>query len=72
MDGYEAAKSIRALGRGDSGSIPIIALSANASAADRMTALENGMNMHIAKPYEIEELISVVKKFSEPIHQVST
>ena len=71
MDGYEATKAIRALGRSDSGIIPIIALSANASAADRTAALESGMNMHIAKPYEIDDLISAVKKFSEPMNQVS-
>lgn len=72
MDGYETTKAIRALGRSDSGIIPIIALSANASAADITAALESGMNMHIAKPYEIEDLISAVKKFSEPMNQVST
>ena len=66
MDDYEATKAIRALGRGDAEALPIIALSANASVADRMMSLESGMNGHISKPYETEELISIVKRFSDP------
>jgi len=66
MDGYEATKAIRSLGRGDTEAIPIIALSANASVADRMKSLESGMNGHISKPYEIDDLINIVKRFSEP------
>ena len=66
MDGYEATKAIRALGRGDTEALPIIALSANASVADSMKSIESGMNGHISKPYEIEDLISTVKRFCDP------
>ncbi len=63
MDGYEAARCIRSLGREDTAAIPIIAMTANAFADDIRNALEAGMNDHVAKPVEIEKLLSVMDKW---------
>ena len=56
MDGYSAAKSIRCMDRKDSTTIPIIAMTANAFAQDVEKALASGMNAHIAKPIDVDEL----------------
>lgn len=50
MDGLEAARAIRASGRPDAGSVPIIAMTANAYEEDRKRSREAGMNGHITKP----------------------
>lgn len=55
MDGYEAARRIRLL-PGESGKVPIIALTASASPEDRERSLTAGMNLHIAKPVTLEDL----------------
>ncbi len=52
MDGYEAARAIRALNREDAGTIPIYAMTANAFTEDVAAAMDAGMNGHIAKPIE--------------------
>lgn len=51
MDGIEATGIIRNLGRNDSGSIPIIAVTANVFPADREMAIQNGVTSFITKPY---------------------
>ncbi len=56
MNGYQATKAIRGLQRRDAGSIPIIAMTANAFAEDVKEALEAGMNAHVAKPIDMELL----------------
>ena len=56
MDGYEAARAIRALDRSDAAAIPILAMTANAFAEDVQKALQAGMNGHIAKPVDMEVL----------------
>lgn len=62
MDGYEAAKRIRALeDRGKAG-IPIIAVTANAFEEDRKSALDAGMNGHLAKPYDIPAILGMLTK----------
>jgi two-component system sensor histidine kinase/response regulator len=58
MDGIEATRAIRSDPR--FGDLPIIAMTANAMAADRDRCLEAGMNDHIAKPIEPEELFRVL------------
>ena len=63
MDGYEAARRIRALPRGDAKTIPIVAMTANAFADDIREALEAGMNDHIAKPVEVEKLQEALNKW---------
>ena len=56
MDGLEAAAAIRALGRPDAATIPIIALTANAFDEDVQRSLQVGMNAHLSKPVEPEHL----------------
>ena len=65
MDGHQAAKAIRALGieRSDAVTIPIIALSANAFIDDIQASLNSGMNDHISKPINMEELIDTITKY---------
>ena len=65
MDGYQATKAIRALGieRSDAVTIPIIALSANAFVDDIQESLDSGMNDHISKPINMEELIDTITKY---------
>jgi two-component system sensor histidine kinase/response regulator len=58
MDGIEATRIIRTNPRFDS--LPIIAMTANAMAADRERCLEAGMNDHIAKPIDPEQLFRVL------------
>ncbi len=63
MNGYEAARQIRLLGREDTDKIPIIALTANAFADDIREALASGMNDHLAKPVELSKLLQVLGKW---------
>ena len=62
MNGYEAAKMIRSLDRADAKEVPIIAMTANAFAEDRIRVKEAGMNEHVAKPVDVELLIKVIRK----------
>lgn len=62
MNGYEATEAIRALDRPDAG-LPIIAMSADAFAADIQHSLESGMNEHISKPIDVDKLIRVLDKY---------
>ncbi len=57
MNGYEAAKRIRSLEDPGKANIPIIAVTANAFEEDRKIALESGMNGHLAKPYDVAEML---------------
>lgn len=63
MNGYEATRSIRALGREDTNALPIIALSANARDEDKRMSMESGMNSHIAKPFDIAHLIATIDEY---------
>ena len=56
MDGYEAARTIRALDRKDAAAIPIVAMTANAFEEDVREAYKAGMNVHLAKPVDLTEL----------------
>ncbi|MCM1320565.1 MAG: response regulator [Bacteroides sp.] len=62
MNGYEAAQTIRAMQDPRLSQIPIIAMTANAFEEDRQTALRSGMNGHIAKPIDTDELFSELDK----------
>ena len=62
MNGYEATRAIRALDRPDAGTIPIIAMTADAFAEDIHKCLECGMNAHIAKPLDMRELLRLLQK----------
>ena len=56
MNGYEAARAIRASDHPDAKTIPIIAMTANAYAEDVQRAMESGMNMHLSKPIDMDAL----------------
>ena len=62
MNGYEAAKMIRALDRDDAKTVPIIAMTANAFTEDRLKSKESGMNEHIAKPIDAKLLVKVISE----------
>ena len=66
MNGYEAARAIRKLPRGDALSVPIVALSANAYAEDVAASREAGMNAHMTKPLEIASLAAMMSRWMKP------
>ncbi len=63
MNGYESAEAIRALNRPDARTIPIIAMTADAFSEDIQKCLDSGMNAHTAKPINLDEVISLLKKY---------
>ena len=65
MNGHEAARAIRALDREDAGRIPIIAMTANAFAEDEKAALDAGMDAHVSKPLNMEQVKKVIGQFSK-------
>ena len=60
MDGLTASKKIRAMERPDAKTIPIIAKTANAFKEDAERCIIAGMNAHLAKPLEIDKIISAI------------
>ncbi|MBP5185153.1 MAG: response regulator [Lachnospiraceae bacterium] len=60
MDGLEATRRIRAISDPVLASIPVIAMTANAFAADVQAALDAGMNAHVPKPFLVEDLITKI------------
>lgn len=65
MDGYKATQCIRHLNDKKKAEIPIIAMTANAFEEDKKRAIDAGMNGHIAKPVEIDKLVSEILKYTE-------
>jgi signal transduction histidine kinase/CheY-like chemotaxis protein/HAMP domain-containing protein len=63
MDGLESVKAIRALDRPDAKTVPIVALTANAFKEDVDNALAAGMNEHMAKPIDPDDLIAVMYRY---------
>ncbi|MDE7321174.1 MAG: response regulator [Lachnospiraceae bacterium] len=63
MDGYGAARTIRSMDRKDSITIPIMAMTANAFAQDVEKAFNAGMNAHLAKPIDVDELFQKMYHF---------
>lgn len=61
MNGYDATRAIRALTREDK-ELPIIAMTADAFENDVQVCLQCGMNAHVAKPLDIQELIRTLQK----------
>lgn len=64
MNGYEATEAIRGLERPDARSIPIIAMSADAFNEDRQRCLDCGMNAHVAKPIDVEEVAKLLERLT--------
>ena len=61
MDGLEATRRIRAMERADAGTIPIIALTANAFDEDVQRSLQAGLNAHLSKPVQAEALFDTLE-----------
>ena len=60
MNGYKATQAIRRLPDKEKACIPIIAMTANAFEEDKRDAIAAGMNGHIAKPIELDKLLSML------------
>lgn len=63
MDGIAATKAIRGSGREDAAQIPIIAMTANAYDEDVRRCLDAGMNAHLSKPLQMEQVLDTIAKF---------
>lgn len=60
LNGYGTAREIRKMSDREKATIPIIAMTANAFEEDRRDALAAGMNGHITKPINIENLLKIL------------
>ncbi len=63
LDGLKTTEIIRSLSRDDVKNIPILALSANAFEEDVQKSLDVGMNYHLKKPIQMEELLKAINEF---------
>jgi PAS domain S-box-containing protein len=66
MDGIEATRQIRKSGKAGSESLPILAMTANAMAGDRERSQDAGMNDHVTKPIDPDELFSALLRWIKP------
>ena len=62
MNGYEAARAIRALPDAEKAALPIVAVTANAFDEDRQNAAKAGMNGHLSKPFDMQQLLAMIEK----------
>jgi len=62
MDGYAATRTLRA--SDEYAELPIIAMTANTMASDRQACLHAGMNEHVGKPFDLNHLVSVLKRLT--------
>jgi signal transduction histidine kinase/CheY-like chemotaxis protein len=67
MDGLTATRAIRSMERTDMQTIPVIAMTANAFAEDRKSAMEAGMNGYLTKPIDAETLVREIKEASRAL-----
>jgi CheY-like chemotaxis protein len=67
MDGYETTRKIRALEIPEAKNIPIIAMTANVFKEDVERCMAAGMNGHIGKPLDFDEVMTVLRKYLSPI-----
>ena len=65
MDGLEATRAIRDLDREDAKKIPIIALTANAFDEDVQRSMQAGLNAHLSKPVNPDNLFSTLESLIE-------
>jgi len=61
LNGYEATQRLRALPRADAGTVPIIAMTANAYKEDIDRATEAGMNGHLSKPIDLNKILEALR-----------
>jgi lactose/cellobiose-specific phosphotransferase system IIC component len=66
MDGYEATRRIRALGTPKAKSVPIMAMTANVFREDVEKCLAAGMNGHIGKPLDMDEVMKKLREYLPP------
>ncbi len=71
MDGYAAARAIRAMDRPDAGTVPILAMTANAFAEDAEKSRAAGMDGHIPKPLEIAAVYATLSDILDRKKQTS-
>ncbi len=62
MDGYQATQAIRALDDPARAGIPILAMTANAFQEDQQAARDAGMQGHIAKPIDVEQMMAALEQ----------
>lgn len=62
MNGLDATRTLRTCGRADLKRIPIVAMTADAFAEDVQNCIDAGMNAHVAKPIEIEKILSILRR----------
>ena len=62
MNGYDAAKAIRALPNPGLANIPIVAMTANAFSEDIQAAKDAGMDSHIAKPIDVAKMMETLSE----------
>jgi signal transduction histidine kinase/CheY-like chemotaxis protein/ABC-type amino acid transport substrate-binding protein len=67
LNGYEAAKRIRAFSDTAKANIPIVAMTANAFDEDRKAAFAAGMNDHVAKPLNVKKLAQVIAEKAQSV-----
>lgn len=65
MDGYDATRHIREMQGADINELPIVALTANVFEEDRRRAFDAGMNAHVPKPVNVEQLMGVIEDLLE-------
>lgn len=65
MDGCQAAEKIRSMNRPDAGSVPIVAVTANAFAEDLAATTAAGMNAHVSKPIDFDLLFQTLSELME-------
>jgi CheY-like chemotaxis protein/two-component sensor histidine kinase len=63
MDGYEATRAIRASNAPEGKTVPIVAMTANVFREDVESSMNAGMNAHIGKPIDFNEMMDVLKKY---------
>jgi len=63
MDGYDATRAIREMDTQEAKTVPIVAMTANVFKEDIERCLEAGMNDHVGKPIDFEEVISRLRKY---------
>ena len=66
MDGFEATRAIRASGREDAQTVPVIALTANAFDEDVERSMQAGLNAHLSKPVEPDILFETLETLIHP------
>lgn len=62
MDGISATRAIRAMDRPDAKTIPIIAMTANAFEEDARKCMDAGMNAHLPKPLQMENVVATIAR----------